>query len=133
MSETHVEDRPHNSLRGQVSEAEWDTRVALAAGCRITQHFGWNDTIRNHLTARVPDEPDKFLMNPVGLRWDEITASDFLKVDFEGNCHTDSPYKPGTGGAQFSRRPVESLSRPHGLVPPAPQGRRGGLGHEAGA
>ncbi len=59
MSDTHVEDRPHNSLRGQVSEAEWETRVALAAGCRITQHFGWNDTIRNHLTARVPDEPDE--------------------------------------------------------------------------
>ncbi len=101
MSEAQIEDRPHNSLRGQVSEAEWETRVALAAGCRIAQHFGWNDTIRNHLTARVPDEPEKFLMNPVGLRWDEITASDFLKVDFEGKCHTDSPYKPGPAGLNF--------------------------------
>jgi ribulose-5-phosphate 4-epimerase/fuculose-1-phosphate aldolase len=91
----------HNSLRGQVSPAEWDTRVQLAAGCRIAHHFGWNNTIRNHLTARVPDEPNKFLMNPVGLRWDEITASDFLKVDFEGKCHTKSDYKPGPAGLNF--------------------------------
>ena len=101
MADAQIENRPRNSLRGDVSEAEWDTRVALAAGCRIAQHFGWNETIRNHLTARVPDEPEKFLMNPVGLRWDEITASDFLKVDFEGKCHTDSPYKPGPAGLNF--------------------------------
>ena len=80
-----------NSLRGKVSEAEWRTRIDLAAGCRMTQHFGWNDSIRNHLTARVPDEPDKFLMPPNGLLWSEIAASDFLKVDFDGKCHTDSP------------------------------------------
>ena len=90
MIQAHVQDRPRNSLRGQVSEAEWETRVALAAGCRVAQHRGWNDSIRNHLTARVPDEPDKFLMNPVGLMWSEITASDFLKVDFDGNVHTES-------------------------------------------
>lgn len=90
-----------NSLRGKVSAAEWETRVSLAAGCRIAQRFGWNNSIRNHLTARVPDEPDKFLMNPVGLTWDEITASDFLKVDFEGNCHTASDLSPGPAGLSF--------------------------------
>jgi ribulose-5-phosphate 4-epimerase/fuculose-1-phosphate aldolase len=89
------------SVRDQVSEAEWDTRVALAAGCRMTQHFGWNDSIRNHLTARVPDEPDKFLMNPVGLLWSEITASDFLKVDFNGKCYTQSELPPGPAGLVF--------------------------------
>lgn len=96
-----VAGRRHNSLKGQVSEAEWDTRVALAAGCRISHHFGWNNSIRNHFTARVPDEPDKFLMNPRGLMWSEITASDFLKVDFEGNCYTESPYIPGPAGLSF--------------------------------
>lgn len=90
-----------NSLRGKVSEAEWRTRIDLAAGCRMTQHFGWNDSIRNHLTARVPDEPDKFLMPPNGLLWNEIAASDFLKVDFDGKCHTDSPYPPGPAGLVF--------------------------------
>ncbi len=96
-----IEGRKHNSLKGQVSAAEWETRVALAASCRIVHHFGWNNSIRNHFTARVPDEPDKFLMNPRGLTWGEITASDFLKVDFEGNCYTDSPYIPGPAGLSF--------------------------------
>ena len=101
MTETIPTDRSYNSLQGQVSEAEWETRVALAAGCRVTQHFGWNDSIRNHLTARVPDEPEKFLMNPVGLMWSEITASDFLKVDFEGNVYTESALPPGPAGLSF--------------------------------
>ncbi len=101
MTETIPTDRSYNSLQGQVSEAEWETRVALAAGCRVAQHFGWNDSIRNHLTARVPDEPEKFLMNPVGLMWSEITASDFLKVDFEGNVYTESELPPGPAGLSF--------------------------------
>jgi len=57
MAQAAVNDRQHNSMKGQVSEAEWETRVALAAGCRICHHFGWNNSIRNHFTARVPDEP----------------------------------------------------------------------------
>ncbi len=101
MNASAIAGRKHNSLRGQVSEAEWETRVALAASCRICHHFGWNNSIRNHFTARVPDEPDKFLMNPRGLMWSEITASDFLKVDFDGNCHTESPYIPGPAGLSF--------------------------------
>ena len=101
MTEAATAGRKHNSLKGQVSEAEWETRVALAAGARICHHFGWNNSIRNHFTGRVPDEPDKFLMNPRGLMWSEITASDFLKVDFEGNCYTESPYMPGPAGLVF--------------------------------
>lgn len=101
MAASALEGREHNSLKGRVSEAEWETRVALAAGCRICHHFGWNNSIRNHFTARVPDEPDKFLMNPRGLMWSEITASDFLKVDFEGGCHTESDYGPGPAGLSF--------------------------------
>ncbi|MGE0651164.1 MAG: class II aldolase/adducin family protein [Alphaproteobacteria bacterium] len=101
MTALATEGRKHNSLKGEVSEAEWETRVALAAGCRICHHFGWNNSIRNHFTARVPDEPDKFLMNPRGLMWSEITASDFLKVDFNGKCYTESPYIPGPAGLSF--------------------------------
>ena len=101
MVDASTADRRINSLRGRVSDAEWATRVQLAAGCRMAQRFGWNNSIRNHLTARVPDEPDKFLMNPVGLLWSEITASDFLKVDFDGKCHTDSDLPPGPAGLVF--------------------------------
>lgn len=101
MTAAALKGREHKSLQGKVSDAEWETRVALAAGCRISHQFGWNNSIRNHFTARVPDEPDKFLMNPRGLMWSEITASDFLKVDFEGRCYTESPYKPGPAGLNF--------------------------------
>ncbi|MCZ6447736.1 MAG: class II aldolase/adducin family protein [Alphaproteobacteria bacterium] len=101
MTDAPTAERLPNSLRGTVSDAEWNTRVALAAGCRIAQHFGWNNSIRNHLTARVPDEPEKFLMNPVGLMWNEITASDFLKVDFDGKVYTESDMPPGPAGLSF--------------------------------
>lgn len=101
MPETKPADRKFNSLQGQVSDAEWQTRVDLAIGCRMANHFGWNNTIRNHLTARVPDDPEKFLMNPLGLMWNEITASDFLKVDFDGNVHTESDLIPGPAGLNF--------------------------------
>lgn len=111
MVETAEAKRRPNSLRGQVSEAEWRTRVDLAAGCRMAYHFGWNHSIRNHLTARVPDEPDKFLMNPIGLLWNEITASDFLKVDFDGKCHTISDRPPGPAGLVFHGAILEA--QPH--------------------
>jgi len=101
MTDTQIVEHPRNSLRGKVSDAEWETRVALAAGCRMAQYFGWNNSIRNHLTARVPDEPEKFLMNPVGLMWNEITASDFLKVDFDGKVYTESDLPPGPAGLSF--------------------------------
>src|SRR5690606_749789 len=59
------------SLEGKVSDAEWQMRVDMAACYRVAYHYGWNDTIHNHLSARVPDEPEKFLMNPQGLGWHE--------------------------------------------------------------
>ena len=45
---------------------------------------GWNNSIANHMTARVPDEPDHFLMNVSDFAWDEITASNLLKLDQKG-------------------------------------------------
>ncbi len=101
MTTSTTHKRKPDSPNSRISEQEWQTRAALAAGCRVTQHFGWNNSIRNHFTARVPDEPDKFLMNPVGLTWDEITASDFLKVDFDGNVYTESDLPPGPAGLSF--------------------------------
>jgi ribulose-5-phosphate 4-epimerase/fuculose-1-phosphate aldolase len=96
-----ITDRNHNSLKGQVSETEWQTRVDLAAGCRIAYKFGWNKSIRNHFVARVPDEPDHILINPRGLLWCELTASDFIKFDFDGNQLTESELPPGPAGLNF--------------------------------
>ena len=89
------------SLEGKVSDAEWQTRVDMAACYRVAYHFGWNDTIHNHLSARVPDEPDKFLMNPQGLGWHEMTASCLIKSDFTGNDYNKSDFRLAPAGRNF--------------------------------
>ena len=73
------------STRGlSCSAAEWQARVDLAALYRAFVHYGWTDYVYTHLTARVPDEEDTYLINPFGLLFDEIRASNLLKVDFDG-------------------------------------------------
>ena len=89
------------SLRGKVSEAEWDTRVQLAAAFRICYSRGWNGSTANHMTARVPDEPDHFLMNASDFSWDEITASNLLKLDHDGKVISDTDRKPRPAGLNF--------------------------------
>jgi ribulose-5-phosphate 4-epimerase/fuculose-1-phosphate aldolase len=72
------------SLKGQVSEAEWKTRVDLAALYRLVALEGWDDAIFTHISARVPGEENRFLINPYGWFFDEITASSLVKVDLDG-------------------------------------------------
>ena len=80
-----------SSIRTVVSEAEWEQRVQLAACYRLVAQFGWDDLIFTHISARVPGPEHHFLINPYGLRFDEITASSLVKVDLEGNKQLDSP------------------------------------------
>jgi len=61
------------------SDAEWETRIELAACYRLVEKFGWTDLLANHISARVPGSEDHFLINPYGIRYDEITASALLK------------------------------------------------------
>jgi ribulose-5-phosphate 4-epimerase/fuculose-1-phosphate aldolase len=67
-----------------VSAAEWQARVDLAACYRLADIYGMSDMIYTHITARVPDAPDLFLINPHGLLFSEMTASCFLKVGLDG-------------------------------------------------
>lgn len=73
-----------SKIRGQCTEAEWQTRVDLAAAYRLVDLFGWSDLLGTHISARVPGEEDAFLINPYGLLFDEITASSLVKVDEAG-------------------------------------------------
>jgi ribulose-5-phosphate 4-epimerase/fuculose-1-phosphate aldolase len=77
-----------------ISPEEWAVRVDLAACYRLVAHFGWDDLILTHNSARVPGEPDHMLINPMGLMFNEVTASNILKVDFEGNLVEPSEYEP---------------------------------------
>ncbi len=67
-----------------IDEAEWQLRVDLAACYRAFVHYGWTDSIFTHLSARVPGHPEQYLINPYGLLFHEITASNLIKVDFDG-------------------------------------------------
>ena len=75
-----------------ISEAEWQARVDLAAAYRLVAHYGWDDLIFTHLSARVPGPDHHFLINPYGMMFEEITASSLVKVDLDGNLVSESPY-----------------------------------------
>ena len=64
---------------------EWQTRVDLAACYRLHAHYGWTDLVFTHISARVPGELPHFLINPFGLMFDEVTASNLVKIDLDGN------------------------------------------------
>lgn len=80
-----------------VSEAEWKARVDLAACYRLLAHFGVNDLTYNHLSARVPGEPDRLLIKSSTMMFEEVTASNLLKFDFDGTPLQDSPPLRGGG------------------------------------
>jgi len=65
-------------------DAEWRTRVDLAACYRLVAMFGMSDLIYNHITARIPGTPDHILINPYGLMYEEITASSLVKINLDG-------------------------------------------------
>ena len=68
-----------------ISDAEWHARVQLAACYRIFDHLGWTEMIFNHITLRVPGEGTHFLINPFGLHYREVTASNLVLIDIEGS------------------------------------------------
>ena len=72
-------------------EAEWQTRVDLACCYRLAHHFGMDDLVWNHISARVPGREDHFLLNPLGMTYDEITASGLVKIDLQGNVLEGGP------------------------------------------
>ena len=81
-----------SSVRDQVTEAEWQARVDLAAAYRLVALYGWDDLIFTHISARVPGPEHHFLLNAYGMMFDEVTASSLVKIDPSGNKVLESPY-----------------------------------------
>ena len=73
-----------NAVKDSVSSEEWQTRVDLAALYRLVALYGWDDLVFTHISARVPGEDNHFLLNPYGLLFEEIKASDLVKIDLDG-------------------------------------------------
>jgi ribulose-5-phosphate 4-epimerase/fuculose-1-phosphate aldolase len=86
------------SLKGKVSEQEWKIRVDLAAAYRLVAHYGWDDLIFTHLSARIPGPEHHFLLNPYNLMFEEITASSLVKVDTSGNPVDPTPFITNAAG-----------------------------------
>lgn len=82
----------------ECSDAEWQARQDLAACYRIFDHLGWGESIYNHISVAVPGEVDTFLINPFGLLYDEVTASNLVKIDVEGNNVGHSQYMVNKAG-----------------------------------
>src|SRR3954464_10602433 len=81
-----------------VSPAEWALRVQLAGAYRVADHLGWSELIYTHISVRVPGPEHHFLINPYGLRFDEVTASSLVKIDAEGNLVEKNQYKANKAG-----------------------------------
>ncbi|MBY0339720.1 MAG: class II aldolase/adducin family protein [Rhodocyclaceae bacterium] len=73
-----------------ISAAEQALRIDLAAAYRLAARRGWDDLIYTHITARVPGEESAFLINPFGLRFDEITSSSLVKINIYGQIYGDA-------------------------------------------
>lgn len=79
-----------------MSDAEWHARIDLAACYRLVAQRGWDDLIYTHISLRHPERDDVFLINPFGLAFGEITASNLIRIDIDGNLvgnsdHTANP------------------------------------------
>lgn len=98
------------SLKDQVSAEEWQLRLDLAALYRLAARHGMTDLTYTHFSARVPGEGvDAFLLNPYGLRFDQVTASSLVKIDVDGNILLDNGH--GVNAAGFTIHSAVHMAR----------------------
>lgn len=114
-----------------MSAEEWQVRVDLAAVYRLCVLHGWDDVIYNHCSARVPSEPSKFLMKQHELLWDEVTASNLVKVDMNEDLDESAGVnRPGFtlhGGVLRARSDVQCAIHIHTETGMALSGLKHGL------
>ena len=121
------------SRKGEVSEAEWVTRVDLAAAYRLVALFKWDDLVFTHISARVPGRDNEFLINPYGMTFEEITASSLVKVDTAGNKLDDSPFPVNPAGftihsaVHAARHDAQCVLHVHSLNGVAVSAQKGGV------
>ncbi len=120
------------SIKGQVSEEEWRVRCDLAATYRLAALYGWDDMIFTHISARLPSEngEERFLLNPYGVFFEEMTATSLVKVDIEGRPVSETPYFTNPAGftihsalhmAREDAHAVIHLHTPYGVAVSAQQ------------
>jgi ribulose-5-phosphate 4-epimerase/fuculose-1-phosphate aldolase len=93
-----------------MSAEERQMRVDLAACYRLIAHYDMDDLFATHISARVPGPEEHFLLNPYGLLYTQITASNLVKVDLDGNIVGDTEYSINPAG--FVIHSAVHLARP---------------------
>lgn len=86
------------NVKSLVSAEEWQARKDLAACYNLVAHYGWDDLIFTHISARIPGPEHHFLINPYGMMFDEVSASSLVKVDLHGNKVMASDYDINPAG-----------------------------------
>ena len=100
------------SMQDKVSPEEWQARVDLAACYRLVALWDMTDMIANHISMRVPGEPEHFLINAYGLLYEEITASSLIKIDLDGNIIQKPDFDYGVNRAGFVIHSAIHRARP---------------------
>lgn len=98
---------------GAMTDTVAQLRRDLAAAYQLIAHYGMDDSIYTHISARMPDGPDgekRFLLNPYGLRFDEVTASNLVTID-ETGAVVDDPYGAGVNAAGFTIHSAVHMAR----------------------
>jgi ribulose-5-phosphate 4-epimerase/fuculose-1-phosphate aldolase len=86
------------TLRQRVSPLEWQAREDLAACYRLCVHYRMTDMIYNHISLKIPGSDNHFLINAFGLLYDEVSASNLVKVDIDGNLLDDDGLEVNPAG-----------------------------------
>ncbi|WP_321845102.1 MULTISPECIES: class II aldolase/adducin family protein [Paraburkholderia] len=121
------------NVRSHVSDDEWKLRVDLAACYRLVAHYGWDDLVFTHISARVPGPEHHFLINPYGALFEEITASSLVKVHLNGRPVMDTPFPVNPAGFTIhsaihaANEDARCVLHTHSLHGVAIAARQGGL------
>ena len=95
MAVTDIFAQPYTP--GDFSDEEWQARRDLALCYRLIDYYGWTTEVYNHISLRIPGS-EHLLINGFGFRYDEIRASNLVKIDIDGNVVDDSPYPVNKAG-----------------------------------
>lgn len=133
MSVSSLRTGSDSGVRTQVSEAEWQLRCELAAAHWLVSHFCFVDMTYNHISVRLPENPDHFLVKADNVFMEQVTASNVVKYDVDGNRVMESAFKASPAAynvhaAILKARPdIQSVVHTHSPANLAVSAQRDGL------